>query len=686
MTAVRKLGIAVAILVGLLVMAAGVLYALFDEAAIKRQLVDQVAAKTGRQLTIGGELGLSVWPDVAVRIGQLGLSEADGRGEFLKLASARIVVAVMPLLSKRLEARRIEIDGLTVSLVKRKDGSLNIDDLSRGKPAPDVAAEAPEVAAGKPGEPLEIDVAGLELRNVRINWRDEASGKTSEISDLDLSTGALFGNTGSKRFSVEKLKLATQGSVGADHFALALETPGVVLTAGEAKGETLTFTATLESAGKKVAAKIALQDLAGSLDALTIRNLAFGLDGRVGEAEFKTDLSSPVSVNGKDKIVTLAKLAGSLAVSSPALPMKQVKLPMDARLTADFGRQRADFALKTRLDDSQMDLKLLVERFSPLALDFTLAIDQLNVDRYLPPKKAGTGGSEKANAKAEAGGAEAKIDLSALKGLDLKGTIKIGQLQVHKLKLSGLDVQIEAAKSRLQVAPLRASLYGGTLDGALAVNAANNQFSLRQNLRGIDISPLLKDLADKDILEGHGNVSLDVTTRGDTVSVLKRGLAGKAALDLRDGAIKGINVAKLLRSAKTMLGGKQAVSGTADTAEKTEFSGMTASFNIDGGVARNNDLSLKSPVVRLVGGGDIDIGHDRLDYLAKVSVDESLTGPGSELAQLKGISVPLRLRGPYSKIAYTLELDKLLVEVAKSQLKEKATEALGKELQKLFGK
>lgn len=681
MTVVRKLGIVVAVLVGLLVVAAGVLYALFDEAAIKRQLVEQVAAKTGRQLTIGGELGLSVWPDVAVRVGQVGLSEADGRSEFLKLASARIAVAVMPLLSKRLEARRIEIDGLTVNLVKHKDGSLNIDDLSGDKPAP---GTTPEAAAGKPGEPLEIDVAGLELRNVRISWHDEASGKASEISDLDLSTGALSGNTGSKHFSVEKLKLATQGSSGPDHFVLALETPGVVLTAGEARGETVTFSATLESAGKKVAAKIALQDLAGSLDALTIRNLAFGLDGKVGEAAFKADLSSPVSVNGKDKIVTLAKLTGSLDVSSPALPMKQVKLPMDGRLTADIGRQRADFALKTRLDDSQMDLKLLVERFSPLALDFTLGIDQLNVDRYLPPKKAGAGGS--ATAKAETAGAEAKIDLSALKGLDLKGAIKIGRLQAHKLKLSGLDVQIEAADGRLQVAPLRASLYGGSLDGALAVNAASNQFSLRQNLRGIDISPLLKDLADKDILEGHGNVSLDVTTRGDTVSALKRGLAGQAALDLRDGAIKGINVAKLLRSAKNLLGGKQAVSGTADTAEKTDFSGLTASFNIDGGVARNNDLSLKSPVVRLAGEGNIDIGHDRIDYLAKVSVDDSLTGPGSELAQLKGISVPLRLRGPYSQIAYTLELDKLLVEVAKSQLKEKAKEALGKELQKLFGR
>lgn len=681
MTVVRKLGIGAAVLVGLLLVATGVLYVLFDAAAIKRQLIEQVVAKTGRQLTIGGELGLSVWPDVAVRVGAVGLSEADGHGKFLKLASARLAVAVMPLLSKRLEAKRIEIDGLTVNLVKHKDGSLNIDDLTQGKPAPGVA---PEAAAGQPGEPLEINVAGLALRNARFTWRDEASGKTSEISDLDLSTGALSANTGSKRFSVEKLKLATQGSVGADHFVLALETPGVALTAGEAKGETLTFSATLESTGKKVTAKIALQELAGSLDALAIRNLTFVLDGKIGEVAFKADLASPVSLNTKEKIISLDKLAGSVDVSSPALPMKQVKLPVDARLSADIGRQQVDFALKTRLDDAQIDLKLLVERFSPLALDFTIAIDQLDIDRYLPPKKAGPGGST--SAKTEAGGAEAKINLSALKGLNLKGAIKIGRLQAHRLKLSGLDMQLAAADNRLQVAPLRANLYGGSLDGTLAVNAANNEFSLRQNLRGIDISPLLKDLADKDILEGHGNVSLDVTTRGDTVSALKRGLAGKAALDLHDGAIKGVNVAKLLRSAKTMFSGKQAVSGSTDTAEKTDFSGLTASFNINQGIARNNDLSLKSPIVRLAGEGEIDIGKDRLDYLAKVSVDDSLTRPGAELAQLKGITIPLRLHGPYSQIAYTLELEKLLVEVVKSQLQEKAKEVLGKELQKLFGK
>lgn len=681
MTVLRKIGIGVAVLAGLLVVAIGALYALFDEAAIKRQLVDQVAAKTGRQLSIDGELGLSVWPDVAVRVSQVRLSEADGKSEFFKLGAARIAVAVLPLLGKELKVKRVEIDGLAVNLIKRKDGSLNIDDLGSG----DKTASPSPTPAGQPATPLAIDVAGLALRDARLSWRDESTGKTTEISDLDLSTGALSGNTGSKQFAVEQFKLATRGSIGPDHFVLTLEAPDLKLAAGQASGDALTLSATLEGAGKKIVSRVVLDGLAGSLDALNVRKFAFGLDAALGETSLKADLASPVAVDGKARTVILDKLAGSVDVASPALPMKQLKLPLAGRLAADLGKQRADLALATGFDESKIDLKLAVERFAPLALGFALDIDRLNVDRYLPPKPAGQGGGA---GKGAAGAApEAKIDLAALKGLDVQGTVKVGQLQANKLKLSGLDARIELAAGRLQVAPLRARLYGGSVDGSMAVDAAGNRFAVRQNLRGIDISPLLKDLADKDVLEGRGSVSLDVTTRGDTVSALKRGLAGQAGLDLRDGAIKGINLAKLLREAKAALSGKQAMSGSTSAAEKTDFSELTATFRIDGGVARNQDLALKSPFLRLAGEGEIDIGRDRVDYLARISVVDSATGQsGQELAFLKGVTVPLRLRGPYGQLAYTLELDKLLQEAAKTQLKQKAQEALGKELQKLFGK
>jgi AsmA protein len=100
-------------------------------------------------------------------------------------------------------------------------------------------------------------------------------------------------------------------------------------------------------------------------------------------------------------------------------------------------------------------------------------------------------------------------------------------------------------------------LYGGSLNGALSINAYGNAVALKQNFTGININPLMKDALDKDVLEGRGNVALDVSTRGDTVDAMKQALSGSASLGLKDGALKGINLAQTFREAKAKISGAQ---------------------------------------------------------------------------------------------------------------------------------
>ncbi|HOI52605.1 MAG TPA: AsmA family protein, partial [Azonexus sp.] len=313
-----------------------------------------------------------------------------------------------------------------------------------------------------------------------------------------------------------------------------------------------------------------------------------------------------------------------------------------------------------------------------------------------PAKPGAAGGDAGAGGKAEK--PAAKIDLSALEALNFRGKLAIGQLQAKGLKLSALAARLGAADGRLDVSSMQAKLYGGSLDGALGVNARGNVFTVRQNLSGIDIRPLLADLIHKEPLEGRGTVTLNVNTRGATVDALKRGLAGQASLALKDGAVRGVNLAKQLRDAKAALRGGKSSASNADATEKTDFSELVASFRIAGGVAHNDDLAMKSPFLRLAGNGDIDIGNSRIDYLAKVSVVETSKGQeGKELADLKGITVPIRLRGPFDNLSYSLEAGELLKDVAKAildekkeELKEKAgkklEEKLGDKLKGLFGK
>src|SRR5882672_2151800 len=124
------------------------------------------------------------------------------------------------------------------------------------------------------------------------------------------------------------------------------------------------------------------------------------------------------------------------------------------------------------------------------------------------------------------------------------------------------------------------------------------------------------------MLEGKGNIALDVQTGGNVVSAMKKALAGTARLSLKDGGLKGINIDELIRKVK-----KQPAQSSS---QRTDLSELTASFVIKNGVAHNDDLSAKAPALRLGGAGDINIGANAIDYLAKVSFVASSSGQGGK--------------------------------------------------------
>jgi len=247
-------------------------------------------------------------------------------------------------------------------------------------------------------------------------------------------------------------------------------------------------------------------------------------------------------------------------------------------------------------------------------------------------------------------------------------------------------VDLRAKDGKLTVDPLSANLYDGSTKGAINVDANTNRFVVKQTFSGISIGPLLRDAAQKDVLEGKGNVALDVTTQGNLVSALKKALNGKAQLALKDGAVKGIDLAGAVRSAKSMFGGKDA-EGTANRSQQTDFSELTASFDIKDGIAHNEDLSLKSPFIRVTGAGNVNIGESTLDYVVKTAIVGSMAGQGGkELTELKGFTIPVRLSGPFTAMKYKVELSQMIGGKEQQEaVKATVKEAAQKELNKLLG-
>ncbi|HMH17558.1 MAG TPA: AsmA family protein, partial [Burkholderiales bacterium] len=330
---------------------------------------------------------------------------------------------------------------------------------------------------------------------------------------------------------------------------------------------------------------------------------------------------------------------------------------------------------------------------SPQAIRFNLSADQLNLDRYLPA--SGTGASAPAKTSAGVGApapatpagnqAEKPIDLSALKGLDLKGSLKIAHLVASNVKLEKVNLAVQATGGKIEINPLVASLYEGSLTGDASINANTNRFALKAQLGSVAVGPLLRDALNNDLLEGRGNVALDVQTSGATVGALKKALSGSANLALRDSALKGVNLDELLRKAKSLRGSNSASEVAAGRAERTDFTELGASFVIKNGIAHNDDLSAKSPLLRLAGSGDIDLGADSIDYLLKVSVVASSGGQGGkDLGDLRGITVPVKITGPLDAPRFRADLAATVGDAAKEKVEEKLKERVQDRLRGLL--
>jgi len=367
------------------------------------------------------------------------------------------------------------------------------------------------------------------------------------------------------------------------------------------------------------------------------------------------------------------KLQMHAAVKAPGLDLR---LDLGATYKLDLPESFALDNLNLRVsgkDETNLKGKLASVKSK---VEFDLTIDRLNLDAFTPPEKkpAATASSEKPAAQPAA---DAPVDLSALKDLNADGRLQIDALQAGGLKLSNMKLELKAAGGHLH-APHSANLYEGMLTGTLDAHA-DNRVALKQTMNGIAIGPLLRDAAQQDKLEGKGNLVLDVNAAGKSRNAMKRSLGGTAKVELRDGAIKGIDIAATLRKARSALGQQQAQA--AATTEKTDFSELSASFNIKNGVAHNDDLEVKAPLFRIGGKGDIDIGQSTIDYVTKASVVATAKGQGgAETDQLAGLTVPVRLSGPFDNMKYDVNYGAVATDLAKSKAGEKLREKLEERL------
>jgi len=744
----RRVLIAGGMLAGLAIAFAAWIAATFDPNAWKPYLIEQVAQRYQRTLTLGGDIRISWFPDIGATVGAVSLSERSGSAEFAGADQFRVSLAVLPLLRGRVVIREIALSQPRATLVIGKDGSRNIDDLLQPGAGQGTAAGAADPASSGGGaRAIALDIGRIVIDGARFTLRDERSGRLLSVSALDLSTGRIGGDSteaftlsaalqsgdpqvdlrvqarGRLRVDLQGgghgaggLRVAVSGTAGGAPFEATLDAARLFSGPGSLDVEKLRLVLRHGDARRSVALEIGLPALQATDRVFNGAALALVADYRAGADTLNlragTALSGRLSADGPAvayveademkadlegrmggrtvQAAARAKaafdlVAGRYAIERHSLkatvfgldmPARDVTLVLDG--AASSGGQSG--LLEARADGwlNETALRARVSRATSTApWVFDIEAGQLDIDRYRRARAADAPPAAVAGAPGKP--AAPAIDFGFLEGLTLDGTVRIGKLRVAGINAANVRVDLKAARGRLDASPVVASLYSGRLEGDLSlVHASPPRVALRQRLSAVQIGPLLADAAKLELLEGRGDIRVEVSTQGQSADAMRRALAGTASISLANGALRGVSITDVLRDARTRIAelrGRE--SRAASASERTGFSDLKVSFVLRDGVARSSDLALRSPLLRVGGEGAIDIGGGTIDYLLRPTLVGTLRGEGGRTgSELRGLTVPLRISGPVSAPRYGLELPAMSAGAARDELQRRAASLL----------
>ncbi len=665
----------VAVIVLLVVALAVALPFLVDPNDYKDRIATLVEEKTGRTLAIEGDIGLSVFPWLGLDIGPTRLSNAQGFGDqpMASMENVQVRVKLVPLLSKQLEMDTVKLDGLQLHLAKDAQGRTNWQDL-QGEPAEAKEAEAPGTALAG------LAIGGVQVTDAEVLWEDKAAGTRYVIDDLAFTTGAIEPGEAfdlDLQFLVKSSEPVMEGSFDLQGQVLVASSLSAVDINGtrlklDLKGDAIPAGQMDLSLATDIALDLEAQTL--NMPQLVIETLGLKLTGNASGSSIVGDDPRFKGALALNEFVP-RELIKRLGQAVPETADGSVLGKADATLDWEAStRHAAATALRFRLDDTTLNGSVRVDQFDKPAIGFKLQADQIDLDRYLPPPSEEAGKAAATPAAAAAGGA-GMLPVDTLRGLNLNGTLKLASLKAYNLSSTDIEFTVKAKDGLLRISPAGAKMYGGQYRGDITLDARKDTpvLSLNETISGVQAGPLLKDLTGDDKLLGTADLQARLSGRGNSPEQLRQTLDGNASFSFKEGAVKGVNIASLIRNAQAKLKGQPAPTDTLPN--QTDFAELRGTATVTNGVVRNNDLSLKSPLLRVTGEGEVSLPQETIDYLLTTKIVGSIEGQGGKgLGELKGVAIPVRIGGTFSKPSYTPDVGAALSEAAKAKVEEKVEE------------
>ncbi len=681
---VKTLLITVASVTGIVVLASLALYLFFDPNDYREDISAGVKEATGRDLTIEGDLSLSLFPWLAIKVGRTELGNAAGFSDqpFMRFEKASLSVRMLPLiLRQEASVGTASIEGLVVNLEVAADGTTNWEDLSGTEETAQL--EEPETDAS----PARIDVGNIRVSDANVSYTDAQTGSAYAITNLAFNSDGIVAD---RPFDLDAQFdfTAAPGDLGG-HIAIRGTT---TLTEG--------------------AAQVSIEGLnvAGELRGLTSQAAAFNFDSRSmtidtvaermrpGEMDFSVlgvSISAsvePFSYSGsprpKAKLrvaeFSLKELLQALDIEPPATADSSALSRVSFSANAAVGAESLMLdAMTLELDDSTMVGSLSIPITDSGTIRFDLNVDAISLDGYMAPADVG------AASTADDSGDDIEIPVDMIRGLDASGRLKIDRAFLAGLEFTNLELGLQSSGGKLRLHPLAAELYEGSYSGDVRIDASNDvpTISVDEKLAGVNLSALAKSMFDQDNISGTINGSFVLRGAGRNLASIRQDLDGNMSFELVDGAWEGTDIWHQLRAARAMF--RQEPVPEPKLPARTEFTSVAATGTVTDGIFRNDDLIIELPFLQLTGSGSVDLPAAQVNYSMQARVfDNPQLMPGisqAELADFTRTVVPVKISGPLSSPSIRPDIEAVFrqqVEVALEEQKEKLKNRL---LDRLFG-
>lgn len=659
---------------------------LFDPNQYKDEAEAAFLERTGRSLTLEGDLSLAIIPWLAVETGAASISNRDGFDDapFASVRRARVSVRLLPLLLRR-EARIgiVEVDGLELNLQVARAGRDNWSDLLER--AAQVHPEDTRQPGKEPRGSADVAIAGLAIENARITLDDRKAGTRYELRDWTLETGKL--NAG-QPFDLDTAFTLVSG----DAPLVQLDLVTVIDASQQGRIDVHDIDGKLVLPGRDNRTSDVQVDLRATELAVDVANrkgsLA-GLEVRLGDALFEAELQGasgtdgvsihgPVSLASTSARKLLAALGRKVPVTRDAGVLGRLEARGELSVTSrGLGIEK----LTAQLDDTRLEGSLGIPDFKRKALRFDLEVDQADLDRYraplLPDAAAGDVGNKPA----------APLPTDLLRRLDCNGRFRAGRLVLDGIEYTELALPVVAKDGRARIDRAQARAFGGRLWLTLTMDATGEALALHvePRLQDVDVHELLGQAIEVRQLSGRGTVEASLDATGADSAALKRSLRGNFNLVVRDGTLIGADLWHEIERAIVVAQGKQPPAGAGTG--RTEFDVLSGRGTLSNQTLHNDVFQFSTDFVRVKGRGDVNFGAQKVDLDLKARLLRTPPGRllGMELTRLEGADIPLTVTGPLARPRVKPNVASLLGEVVKKKVARDLEKEVRKRLQDLLG-